>query len=223
MKFVILFVKTFGQRSGWRTVSGFQMLHVVHLTFLLLLSSCSTLTQIDAQRPRDTGSTPSYRRVGVYFPPSAFQKQLNVNVDGHSSLSKRTDASIDEALRKTIVYSLEAASADVRIYSSMIDLRTMQRHDLDAFFWPEFVTLSSSLSREGTLFPSYTAYGSASMKLMRMSGFRGTIDSITISGNGSYYAHGIGSARTSIARTGAEVALRDMATKLANALTGRVY
>ena len=126
---------------------------------------------------------------------------------------------VDDATRGTILNALEAACSDVRVYDTLIDLKTMQRHKLDAFFWPKYTTVTSSLVREGTIIPSYTSYSHATMKLMRVGGFRGTLDSIEISASGTYSAFGLGSSRAGIAKRGAESALRDMATKLVRALS----
>lgn len=123
-------------------------------------------------------------------------------------------------MRRTILYALESVAKDVQVDTVMLDFATVKRRNLDAFFWPEYSSVFSSLSREGTLIPSYTAYGGATVKLMRMGGFRGTIDSLLIQGRGSYHAHALGSRRSGIAKIGAEAALRDMATKLARALSG---
>jgi hypothetical protein len=151
-----------------------------------------------------------YRRVAIYFPPSSLPKKLNANYGDHLIA--------DEAMRHTILYALESASIDVQVVTVMLDFAAVQRRDLDAFFWPEYSTVYSSLSREGTLIPSYTADCGASVKLMRMGGFRGTIDSLVIQGRGSYYAYAVGTRRSSIAKIGAEAAMRDMATKLARTL-----
>jgi hypothetical protein len=123
-------------------------------------------------------------------------------------------------MRLTIIHALESVAKIVQVDTMMLDLASVKRRNLDAFFWLQYSSVFSSLSREGTLIPSYTADGGATVKLMRMGGFRGTIDSVLIQGRGSYYGHALGSSRSTISKIAAESALRDMATMLARTLAG---
>jgi hypothetical protein len=199
--FVITLLKLSIQNSAFRI-----------LLLALLLCSCSGVSQLDAQKPRSNVVGQTYRRVAVYFPPSSLPKKLSASYGGNLAA--------DEAMKLTIVHALEAVAKDVQVDTAMLDFAAVKRQKLDAFFWVKYSSVFSSLSREGTLFPSYTADGGATVKIMRMGGFSGTIDSLLIQGRGSYYGHAIGTGRTAISRTGAEMALRDMATKLARALGG---
>ncbi|HET6513465.1 MAG TPA: hypothetical protein VFH43_14835, partial [Candidatus Kapabacteria bacterium] len=134
----------------------------------------------------------------------------------------RVEIVIGDAIEKTILNTLNVSSVSVQVFQKRINFRDMQRLDLDAFFWIEHMSGSSSLEREGTLWPSYTSFSNVSVKRMRMSGFRGTIDSLLLTGIGSHYAHRTGASRAYIARTSAEIALRDLAERLSTALNGRI-
>jgi hypothetical protein len=125
----------------------------------------------------------------------------------------------DDAIRQTVVNTLRSVSANVIVTDTMYSFSMMQRRDLDAFIWLKDATVRSALEREGSLFPSYTSFSSINLKLMRMSGFRGTVDSLMLYGSSSYFAHAIGSSRSRIAKIGAEKALQDLADRLVNALS----
>ncbi len=185
---------------------------------VLLCASCNRLVQLSAQGPKPSNTSPSYKRIGVYFPPTTAPSKLLTSIDGDPLRVGKLEIIVDEATRGTILNALEAASAEVVVLDTMLDLRGIQRRKLDAFFWPKHINVRSSLYREGTLFPSYTAYAGVSLKLMRISGFKGILDSLDLNGSGSYYAHGIGSSRSGIAKLGAEIALRDLATRIVRAL-----
>lgn len=198
--------------------------HPVQILLLLLAfacAACNSVVEISAQYPRTKPDKPTYRRVGVYFPQNAAPQLLNAYISGSPAGIGKVEIHVDPATRGTIMNALEASSAKVIVYDTLIDLKTIQLHKLDAFFWPKYITLRSSLDREGTIFPSYTSYSGVTLRLMRIGGFRGTLDSIEINATGSYYAHGIGSSRTSIAKLGAESALRDLATRIVFALNKR--
>lgn len=188
------------------------------LLSLLLCASCNSSVQLAGQQPTIKPRTPTYQRVGVYFPPAVIPNRLLTSIDGDPFRIGKLEIIVEDAARSTIMNALQASSKVVIVFPKKIGFSEMKRHDLDAFFWPQHLTARSSLEREGTLFPSYSSYAGVSLRLMRMSGFRGTIDSLQLTGSGSYFAHRTGISRAGIARTSAEIAFRDLANKIVRAL-----
>jgi hypothetical protein len=197
------------------------LMHQVFLLVLvsLMLASCNSTVELAPQRPKFTPVTPSFKRVGLYLKPQSFPQSLMATIDGDPLKLGDVRIMLDRAVGGSIANALGAVSAEVVILRGHPTIDTLRRHDLDAAFWPEQFAARSQLERGGTLIPSYTSYSNVTLSLARMSAFRGTIDTLSLSGFGSFAQYGTGYSRAATAKLGAEIALRDMATRLTERLS----
>lgn len=189
------------------------------LVLLILFSSCDSVVQLTAQRPSYTPSSPQFRKVGLYIQSNRIPNRLHASVDGEPLQAGGITILLEDAVYGSIENALDAVAQEVILLDTMPTLASMKRLDLDAAFWVQHFAARSQLQREGTLVPSYTTYSNITLQLKRMSGFRGTVDSLDLNGFGSFSLYITRSGRSGIAKIGVELALRDLANRIARRLS----